>query len=148
MTSPTAPVINSFPYLTRSFPCIPLKKDPYVIYQNPTVFGLNWLILAWEPQNTLHTDPNKGMFLSLCLYPTLTSPCDPLVCCVHLPGPVRLEYFLKPYTKISWKWIKDLNVKPETIKILEENIGRTFFDINHSNVFLDLFYKAKEIKEK
>ena len=50
---------------------------------------------------------------------------------------IKLEHSLTSYTKINWESIKDLNVTPVIIKLLEENIGRIFFDINHSNIFLD-----------
>ena len=61
---------------------------------------------------------------------------------------IKLEYFLTPYTKISSKWIKDLNVRPETTKLLEENIGRSLFDINHSKILSDPPSRVMEIKTK
>ena len=61
---------------------------------------------------------------------------------------MKVEHFLTPYTKINSKWIKDLNVRPETIKLLEESIGKTLFDINHSRILYDPPPRVMEIKEK
>ena len=61
---------------------------------------------------------------------------------------MKLEDFLTPYTKINSKWIKDLKVRPETIKLLEENTGKTLSDINHSKIFYDSSPRVMEIKEK
>ena len=61
---------------------------------------------------------------------------------------MKLELFLTPYTKTNSKWIKDLNVKPETIKLLEENTGRTLNDINQNKILFDPPPRVTEIKTK
>ena len=62
---------------------------------------------------------------------------------------MKLEHFLTPYTKINSKWIEDLNVRPETIKLLEENIGKIYVsDINHSRMLYDPPPRVMEIKAK
>ena len=61
---------------------------------------------------------------------------------------MKLEHFLTPHTKIDTKWIKYLIVRPETIKLLEENIGKTLSDINHSRILYDPPPRILEIKAK
>ena len=61
---------------------------------------------------------------------------------------MKPDHFLTPYTKIKSKWIKDLNIRPETIKLLEENIGKTLCDINHTRILYDPPPIILEIKAK
>ena len=61
---------------------------------------------------------------------------------------MKLEHFLTPYTKINSKWMEDLNLRPETIKFLEENLGRTLNDINQSKILYDPPPRVTEIKTK
>ena len=59
---------------------------------------------------------------------------------------MKLEHFLTSHTKINSKWIKDQSVRPETIKLLEENIGRTLYDMNHNKILYDPSPKVMKIK--
>ena len=61
---------------------------------------------------------------------------------------MKLDSFPRLYTKINSKWIKDLNMGPETIKMLEKNTGSNFSGISHSNIFLDMFPEEGKLKQK
>ena len=61
---------------------------------------------------------------------------------------MKLDHQLTSYTKINSRWIKDLNISHDTIKVLEENIGRKISDIQHSNIFTDMSSRARDIKER
>ena len=61
---------------------------------------------------------------------------------------MKLDHQLIPYTKINSRWIKDLNISHDTIKVLEENIGRKISDISCCNIFSDMSPKARDIKER
>ena len=61
---------------------------------------------------------------------------------------MKLEHPIIPYTKINSKWFKDLNIRPDSIKLLQENIGRRLFDINHSKIFFEPPPRVTKIKIK
>ena len=61
---------------------------------------------------------------------------------------MKLEHQLRPYTKINSRWIKDLNINHDTIKIIEENIDRKISDIPHNSIFTDMSPRARDIKER
>ena len=66
----------------------------------------------------------------------------------YMDKKMKLEYQLTPYTKINSRWIKDLNISRDTMKVLEENIGRKISDISHRNIFIDMSPRARDIKKR
>ena len=66
----------------------------------------------------------------------------------YIQNKVKLDHQYTPYTRINSEWIKDLNISHDTIKIIEENIGRKISDIPHNNIFADISPGAREIKGK
>ena len=58
---------------------------------------------------------------------------------------MKSEHFLTPYTKISSKWIEDLNVRPDTIKLSDEDIGRTLYDVNHSKILFGTYLNDPKV---
>ena len=61
---------------------------------------------------------------------------------------IKVDHFLTPHTKVNSKWMKDLNVRQETIKFLEENTGSNLFDLSCNNFLLDMFLEARETKKQ
>ena len=100
---------------------------------NPCTYG--YLIFNKEGKNTQWREDN--LFNKWC-WENWTATCERM----------KLEHFLTPHTKINSKWVKDLHVRPETIKLLEENIGRTLDDINQSKILYDPSPRVIEIKTK
>ena len=61
---------------------------------------------------------------------------------------MKLDHQLTPYTKINSMWVKDLNIRRDSIKVLEDNIGRKILDIPRNNIFTDMSHRARDIKER
>ena len=81
---------------------------------------------------------SKNSLFNKCCWEIWTATCKKM----------KLNHQLTPYTKINSRWIKDLNIGHDTIKVLEENIGRKISDIPHRNIYTDMFSRTRDIKER
>ena len=111
-----------------------------------TLSDINHRKISFNPSSRVIKNKNCGTYtqwskdnlFNKCCWENWSTPCKRM----------KLEHYLTLYKKISSKWIKNLNVRPETIKFLEENIGRTLSDINHSKILYDPPPRVMEIKTK
>ena len=92
----------------------------------------------WNKTGGKYTQWGKDNLFNKWCWENWTTPCKRM----------KLEHFLTPYIKINAKWIIDLNVRPETIKLIEENIGRTLDIISQSKILYDPHSRVMEIKRK
>ena len=110
----------------------PIEQD-----RNPEINSCNYGYLIFE-KGGMNIQWDKDSLFNKWCWENWTATCKRM----------KLEHFLMPYTKINSKWIKNLNVRPETIKVFEENIGRTLDDINQSKILYDPPPRLIEIKTK
>ena len=96
-----------------------------------------WSINIWQ-RGKKHKMEQKNSLFNKWWWESWTATCKK----------VKLDHQLTPYTKINWRWIKDLNISRDTIKVLQERTGRKVSDIPHSNIFTDMSPKARDIKER
>ena len=138
----------------RNLPALRLYYKAVVI-KTVRYWHKNWNLDQWNKTESPEKNPHtygyptfdnggkniqwgKGSLFNKCCWENWTATCKRM----------KLEHFLTPYTKINSKWIKDLNLRPETIKLVEENISRTLFDINHSKLLYDPPPRVMETETK
>ena len=124
LTLPPPRVLKSILYVCIFIPVLPLdSSEPFIFFRFQGGKNIQW---------------RKDSLFSKWCWENWTATCKRM----------KLEHSLTPYTKINSKWIRDLNVRPDTINLLGENIGRTLYDINHSKILFDPCPREMEIKPK
>ena len=111
------------------------QKDQWNRIESPEINPCTYSKLIYDKRRQ-HYTMEKSLFDKWC-WENWTATCKEM----------NLEHSLTPYTKTSSKWITDLNVIPDTIKVFKENIGRTLFDVNCSNIFFNLSPRVMEINK-